>query len=266
MLFLLSIVISTNKTEAAVQDINEGTLNVQWEDENFGESICNALKKEEVTYADIEGITGISIDSQYVVKLDWKDKTEEYVYNSGNDMCEILGLQEFSTLEDLKKFPYLRELYLNECIVDDNTALGELTKLENLKLDGYSIDSLDRLKNLTALKSLIIQGAEFEDLQALKELTNMEELRLPNNDIKNIDALKEMTNLEELILYGNQIKNISALSKLCKLRVLKLEGNLIEDVEPLMNLKNLTEVSLRDNPIKNVQVLENLTGTDIKLE
>lgn len=75
MLFLLSIVISTNKTEAAVQDINEGTLNVQWEDENFGESICNALKKEEVTYADIEGITGISIDSQYVVKLDWKDKT-----------------------------------------------------------------------------------------------------------------------------------------------------------------------------------------------
>ena len=78
--FLLSIVISTNKTEAAVQDTNEGTLNVQWEDENFGESICNALKKEEVTYADIEGITGISIDSQYVVKLDWKDKTEEYVY------------------------------------------------------------------------------------------------------------------------------------------------------------------------------------------
>ena len=78
MLFLLSIVISTNKTEAAVQDTNEGTSNVQWEDENFGESICNALKKEEVTYADIEGITGISIDSQYVVKLDWKDKTEEF--------------------------------------------------------------------------------------------------------------------------------------------------------------------------------------------
>lgn len=78
MLFLLSIVISTNKTEAAVQDTNEGTSNVQWEDENFGESICNALKKEEVTYADIEGITGISIDSQYVVKLDWKDKTEEW--------------------------------------------------------------------------------------------------------------------------------------------------------------------------------------------
>ena len=58
--FLLSIVISTNKTEAAVQDTNEGTLNVQWEDENLGESICNALKKEEVTYADIEGITGIT--------------------------------------------------------------------------------------------------------------------------------------------------------------------------------------------------------------
>lgn len=59
--FLLSIVISTNKTEAAVQDTNEGTLNVQWEDENFGESICNALKKEEVTYAD--GVVTRVIDS-----------------------------------------------------------------------------------------------------------------------------------------------------------------------------------------------------------
>ncbi len=140
--FLLSIVISTNKTEAAVQDTNEGTLNVQWEDENFGESICNALKKEEVTYADIEGITGISIDSQYVVKLIGKIRQKNTFTIQGMICVKYFALQEFSTLEDLKKFPYLRELCLNECIVDDNTALGELTKLENLKLDGYSIDSL----------------------------------------------------------------------------------------------------------------------------
>ena len=50
-------------------------------------------------------------------------------------MCEILELQEFSTFADLKKFPYLRELCLNECIFDDNTALGKVTKLENLKSD-----------------------------------------------------------------------------------------------------------------------------------
>jgi len=41
-------------------------LNVQWEDENLGESICNALKKEEVTYADIEGITGIRSLQHYL--------------------------------------------------------------------------------------------------------------------------------------------------------------------------------------------------------
>lgn len=82
-------------------------MTVQWQDENFGASICKALKKEEVTYADIEGIIGISIDSQYTVKLDWEDTVEEYVYNAGNDMCVILALQEFSTLEDLKKFPNL---------------------------------------------------------------------------------------------------------------------------------------------------------------
>ena len=84
MLFLLSIVISTNKTEAAVQDINEGTLNVQWEDENFGESICNALKKEEVTYADIEGITGMSLLSVEVIqattKVLWTSMPQQILY------------------------------------------------------------------------------------------------------------------------------------------------------------------------------------------
>lgn len=265
IVLLLSIFILTKRTEATAQDANDSTLTVQWQDENFGTSICKALKKEEVTYADIERITGISIDSQYTVKLDWEDKAEEYVYNAGNDMCVILALQEFSTLEDLKKFPQLRKLRLNECSVDDNTALGELPNLEKLQLDEYAIKSLDLLENLTSLKSLTIQGAEFSDLQALKNMTNMEELWLPNNDIENIDALEGMTNLEELVLYGNQIKDISALSKLDKLKILKLGGNLIEDVEPLMNLKNLTEVSLRDNPIKNVQMLENLTETNIDL-
>lgn len=266
VVLLFLIFISTKRTEAAVQDTNESTATIQWEDENLGESICKALKKDEVTYADIEGITGISIDSQYTVKLDWEDTSEEYVYNSGNDMCGILELQEFSTLEDLKKFPDLRELRLNECIVDDNTALGELTKLEKLQLDEYAIDSLDLLENLTSLRSLSIQGAEFKDLQALKDLTNMEELKLPNDDIENIDALEGMTNLEELVLYGNRIKNISVLSKLDKLKNLKLAGNLIEDVEPLTNLKNLEKLSLGDNPIKNAQLLETLTGTDIDLE
>lgn len=266
IVLLFSIFILTKRTEAAVQDANDSTLAVQWQDENFGASICKALKKEEVTYADIEGIIGISIDSQYTVKLDWEDTAEEYVYNAGNDMCVILALQEFSTLEDLKKFPDLRALRLNECIVDDNTVLGEMTNLEELQLDQYAIDSLDLLENLTSLKSLSIQGAEFSDLQALKSLTNMEELWLPNNNIENIDALEGMTNLEELVLYGNRIKNIAALSKLYKLKILKLGGNLIEDVEPLMNLKNLEKLSLGDNPIKNVQLLENLTGTDIDLE
>lgn len=50
---------------------------------------------------------------------------------------------------------------MNECTVDDNIVLGEVTNLERLQLDEYSIDSLDLLKNLTSLKSLTIQGAEF---------------------------------------------------------------------------------------------------------
>ena len=150
--FLLLIFISAKKTEAKVLDESEETAIVQWEDKNFGESICNVFGKKEVTYADIKEITGISIDSQYVVTLYWENTTKQYVFDSGNDMCVMLEPQEFTTLNDLKKFPALRELKLNECIIDNNAALGELSELETLQLDGYVIESPDILKKLTELE------------------------------------------------------------------------------------------------------------------
>ena len=64
----------------------------------------------------------------------------------------MLEPQEFTTLNDLKKFPDLRELKLNECIIDNNAALGELSELETLQLDGYVIESPDILKKLTELE------------------------------------------------------------------------------------------------------------------
>lgn len=48
---------------------NEDKSIIQWEDENFGESICKAFGKDNVTYTDIESVTGIDIDSQYVVRV-----------------------------------------------------------------------------------------------------------------------------------------------------------------------------------------------------
>lgn len=46
IVFLFSVFILTKRTEAAIQDANDSTLTVQWQDENFGESICKALKKK----------------------------------------------------------------------------------------------------------------------------------------------------------------------------------------------------------------------------
>lgn len=255
-------------TQMASQSQIDDTQIVQWEDENMGASICEALGREAVTYGDIENVTGLHIASTYSIKLtysDNKEKDDRAANEDAGDICALPGLQTFSTLNDLKKFPHLQELWLSECIVEDNKALGELKSLDALRLDGYAISSLDVLGELTMLKNLTVLDAEVSDLQPLKNMVNMEKLWLTNAGIKDIDSLSEMVNLEELVLYGNEIEDVSPLKSLTKLKVLKLGYNLIEDVSPLSGLTNLTELSLRDNPIKDTTPLENLTETEIQL-
>lgn len=243
---------------------NEDKSIVQWEDENFGESICKAFGKDKVTYTDIEYVTGIDIDSQYIVRVYSENKENEYVFETNDGECVMLAPQEFTTLNDLKKFPNLRKLYLRECRVENNEALGELVGLEQLSLDGYAIDSLDVLEGLTALTDLTVSRADFGSLQPLTGMTEMKNLWLSSDNITNIDDLSGLVNLEELILYGNQIKDISSLRNLKKLTKLDLDENLIEDVETLADMTNLKELYLQDNPIKNIDLLKSLAGTEIK--
>lgn len=276
-LLLLVPTISAHQVDAAnaktiqveSQNQSDSSQIVQWDDENMGKTICKVLGKDAVTYGDIENVTGLHISSTYSVKLTYSDaeeKEDHAVNDDNNVVCSMPGLQTFSTLNDLKKFPHLQELWLSECSVEDNTALGELKGLETLRLDKYAIDSLDVLSELTLLKDLTILKAEIPDLQPLKNMVNMERLYLAEGGIKDIDGLSGMTDLEELVLYGNEIEDISPLKSFTKLRVLKLGGNLIEDVSPLSGLTNLTELELWDNPIKDTTPLENLAGTKIRLD
>lgn len=70
---------------------NEDKSIIQWEDENFGESICKAFGKDNVTYTDIESVTGIDIDSQYVVRVYSENKENEYVFKTNDGECVMLA-------------------------------------------------------------------------------------------------------------------------------------------------------------------------------
>ena len=45
------------------------------------------------------------------------------MFKTNDGECVMLAPQEFTTLNDLKKFPNLRKLYLRECRVENNEAL-----------------------------------------------------------------------------------------------------------------------------------------------
>ena len=209
---------------------NEDKSIIQWEDENFGESICKAFGKDKVTYTDIEYVTGIDIDSQYVVRVYSENKENKYTFKTNDGECVMLAPQEF----------------------------------KKLNLDKYAIDSLDVLERLTALTDLTVSGVDLRSLQPLTGMTEMKNLWLSSDNITDIDDLSGLVNLEELVLYGNQIEDISSLRNLKKLTKLNLDENLIENVEPLADLTDLKELYLQDNPIKNMDSLKNLTGTEIR--
>lgn len=110
-------------------------------------------------------------------------------------MCNAAP-QEFTTLDDLKKFPNLRKLYLNECRVENNEALGEL---EELVLYGNQIEEISSLRNLKKLTKFNLDENLIEDVEPLADLTNLKELYLQDNPIKNMDSLKNLT--------GTKIRN-----------------------------------------------------------
>ena len=196
IVLLFSIFILTKRTEAAVQDANDSTLTVQWKDENFGALICKALKKEEVIYADIEGITGISIDSQYTVKL----QLDEYAIKSLDLLKNLTSLKsltiqgaEFSDLQALKNLTNIEKLWLPNNDIENIDALGEMINLEELVLYGNRIKDISALSKLDKLKILKLGGNLIEDVEPLMNLKNLTEVSLRDNPIKNVQVLENLT-------------------------------------------------------------------------
>lgn len=149
----------------------------------------------------------------YITNLSLKDTVMAYDYYD----IEKLELSDVSSLTDLRLFPNLKVLVLNNCDVDDYEILSSLD-LNRLEIVGANIDC-ESLKN-----------------------ANTRSLTLYNCYLNNNDALKEMNSLEVLSCYFSKIGNIDFISNLKNLTDVTLSNADIEDFSPLANTKisNLT--------------------------
>ncbi len=161
------------------------------------------------------------IDGNTIVVQTYElDKVDVESLKLFNEM--ILSVYPYATFRifpnddvDLDKLKYisdLKVLSIEGNVVTNTKSIGELEKLEILKLYVYRIDNFDFLKNLTNLKTLSITGTKTvkPDLTNLKYLHNLEELGIEKFK-KGLESIKELKNLIGLNLKGQKLNNFDFL-------------------------------------------------------
>ncbi len=140
-------------------------------------------------------------------------------------------------------------------------ALGDLTRLEEIRLQPYSRETpmtgatLAHFANLSQLRLLHIPlvPTRDADLAPISGLTNLESVDLAFTGITDA-GLVHLRNLVELNLLGlSSLKLTTAglthLERLTKIKILELGTNPIEDLKPIAGLIDLRDVGLLMTPL-----------------
>lgn len=153
-------------------------------------------------------------------------------------------------------------------IYDRDIMLSDVWELTVLDLSSYaasyqgwnnSISNINALGSLTNLNALYLNGNNISDISALRKLTNLTILDLSYNELSDIGALGSLVSLTTLNLEYNQISDISVLKNLTNLVILALSSNEIYDISVLQKLAGLSCVYLWDNPVSDGDI-SNLPG------
>lgn len=184
-----------------------------------------------------------------------KDYSEIYFQLRDAKVSNLSFLTELPDLKKLQIIPF--------CHVDDYSALGNISALEELTLEypGISdISQLDGLKN-TNLKDLWISHSSISDISFISSLKNLENLHISYTNVEDISPLRSLTNLKYLSFCRN-VKDISPIADLTGLESLSFDyynSDCVNTLSKLTNLKHLEVYIIENNDISS---LGNLSGLE----
>ena len=183
---------------------------------------------------------------------------------STKDMWKIT---EFSipahtkSFADLQYMINLEELTIEHGEPGQLSAIKDIRTLKKLTVKNLNISSADveAIGYLTSLTELTLEGCGISTVTPLSCLTELTILNLNNNAIRNIGALSSLTNLEQLNMQRNVVVDVSPLAQCLFLKTLNLSYNTITDIAPLSTLNLVTKLDISHNQIVDVSVLSNMT-------
>jgi hypothetical protein len=185
---------------------------------------------------------------QILIAGRYYDPMEEYLFLFDVALSD-------ADLRNLSLFPYLVDLDIEDCVVQDITPLSELENLESLYLSGTQVKDVSSLSRLRNLVILDLNSNEITEV-SLTGLHNLEMLHLSENQITKV-SLSGMPKLNLLVMNDNQIEEIS-LSGLDKLALVDMSSNPIKDLSALTELHNLIGLAVSSGDIDSIRKLTQL--------
>ena len=164
------------------------------------------------------------------------------------------------SIESLGNLSKLQELNLNGSSITDIQVLTNITSLKSLDLGGTYISDVAPLKNLIELNHLVLPQ-DINDLSSLVNLVNLKSLDGIGYDTCDLTPLKNLVRLQNLDLDGRLgVSDLSPLSNMIDMRTLSLYGTSVSDLSPLRSMKNLEVLDISETQVNNLAALKDLTN------
>ena len=156
----------------------------------------------------------------------------------------------------------LTDLTIKNTIVDKDAvdAIGKLSIIKNLTLQGCNLTNISVFANLTAVENLDLSHNVISDISALSAMKKLKTVNLEHNVIAAVSALTGLTAIETLDLSNNNISSLAPITDIATLTWLDAETNIISDLGELSGLTSLTYLNLKSNKLSNVGKITNCSN------
>lgn len=180
-----------------------------------------------------------------------------------NELWEIKEFTvpaEAQSLDDLKYFPYVEKLTIQEHKLSSLSSLSILSKLTEVDLSNsrFPSEDLEILAKLPSLQKLTLSNCGLSTIAHLAGAGSLTLLDLSNNTVRNLEALSSIPTLTELNLQHNAVTDLSALSVLEELSTLDISYNSVTSLSPLSSCRKLSHLNAANNSIVTLSALDQL--------
>jgi Leucine-rich repeat (LRR) protein len=160
---------------------------------------------------------------------------------------------------ELRDFPGLTRLDLNQTAITDLAPLQGMTGLQMLDLSRTAITNFAPLQGITGLKILSLNQTAITDLAPLQDLTGLQGLLLNQTAITDLAPLQDLTGLQALYLNQTAITDLAPLQGMTGLQFLSLDQTVITDFSPLQGMIGLRRLYLGQTANTDLAFLRGMT-------